>query len=152
MKKLRNVTNVFMYIKTHYSETILAKIRKLEKTMIKYSFQTNHLRLSLHCHHEKILPKDIQLKSKIKSERSKIKKAWLKSYIDVNTKLRKEAKNEFEKDFFKVMNNSVFGKTMENVRKHRVIKLVTTEERRIKLVSEPNYHTTKHFSDKLLAK
>ena len=152
MKKLRNVTNVFMYIKTHYGETILAKIRKLEKTMIKYSFQTNHLRLSLHCHHEKILPKDIQLKSKIKSERSKIKKAWLKSYIDVNTKLRKEAKNEFEKDFFKVMNNSVFGKTMENVRKHRVIKLVTTEERRIKLVSEPNYHTTKHFSDKLLAK
>ena len=79
-------------------------------------------------------------------------KAWLKPYIDMNTKLRKEAKNEFEKDFFKLMNNSVFGKTMENVRKHRDIKLVTTEERRIKLVSEPNYHTTKHFSDKLLAK
>ena len=69
----------------------------------------------------------------------------------MNTKLRKEAKNKFEKDFFKLMNNSVFRKTMENVRKHRDIKLVTTEERRIKLVSEPNYHTTKHFSDKLLA-
>ena len=69
----------------------------------------------------------------------------------MNTKLRKEAKNEFEKDFFKLMNNSVFGKTMENVRKHRDIKLVTTEEKRIKLVSEPNYHTTKHFSEKLLA-
>ena len=69
----------------------------------------------------------------------------------MNTKLRKEAKNEFEKDFFKLMNNSVFGKTMENVRKHRDIKLVTTEKRRIKLVSEPNYHTTKQFSEILLA-
>ena len=69
----------------------------------------------------------------------------------MNTKLRKEAKNEFEKDFFKLMNNSVFGKTMENVRKHRDIKLVTTEEKRSKLVSEPNYHTTKYFSENLLA-
>ena len=78
-------------------------------------------------------------------------KAWLKSYIDMNTKLRKEAKNEFEKDFFKLMNNSVFGKTMGNVRKHKDIKLLTTEERRIKLVSEPNYHTAKKFSENLLA-
>ena len=69
----------------------------------------------------------------------------------MNTKLRKEAKNNFEKDFFKLMNNSVFGKTMENVRKHRDIKLVTTDEKRNKLVSEPNYHTTKRFSENLLA-
>ena len=68
----------------------------------------------------------------------------------MNTKLRKEAKSEFEKDFFKLMNNSVFGKIMENVRKHRDIKLVATEEKRSKLVSEPNYHTTKHFSESLL--
>ena len=77
--------------------------------------------------------------------------AWLKPYIDMNTKLRKEAKNDFEKDFFKLMNNSVFGKTMENVRKHRDIKLVATEEKRNKLVSEPNYYTIKHFSKNLLA-
>ena len=70
----------------------------------------------------------------------------------MNTKLRKEAKNDFEKDFFKLMNNSVFGKTMENVRNHRDIKLVTTEEKRSKLVSEPNYHTTKHFPENVLAK
>ena len=69
----------------------------------------------------------------------------------MNIKLRKEAKNEFEKDFFKLMNNSVTKKTMENVRKHRDIKLVTTKEKRIKLVSEPNYHTTKQFSENLLA-
>ena len=69
----------------------------------------------------------------------------------MNTKLRKEAKSEFEKESFELMNTSVFRKTIENVRKHRDIKLVTTEEKRIKLVSEPNYHTTKHFSDNLLA-
>ena len=65
--------NIFMYIKTHYGETILAKIRKLEKTMIKYSSYTNHLRFFLRCHHNKILPKDLQLKSRIKTERSKIR-------------------------------------------------------------------------------
>ena len=61
----------------------------------------------------------------------------------MNTKLRKEAKNDFEKDFFKLMNNSVFGKTVENVRKHRDIKVVTTDEKRNILVSEPNYNTKK---------
>ena len=69
----------------------------------------------------------------------------------MNTKIRKEAKNDFKKDFFKLMNNSVFEKTMENVRKHRDIKLETTDEKRNKLVSEPNYHIAKRFSENLLA-
>ena len=74
---------------------------------------------------------------------------WLKPYIDMNTKLRKEAKNDCEKDLFKLMNNSVFGKTMENIRKHRDIKLVTTDKKRSKLVSEPNYHTINLISEDL---
>ena len=74
---------------------------------------------------------------------------WLKKYIDMNTELRKKASNDFEKDFFKLMNNAVFGKTMENVRKHRDIKLVKTDHKRNKLVSEPNYHTMKLISENL---
>ena len=68
----------------------------------------------------------------------------------MNTRLTKEAQNDFEKDFFKLMNNSVFGKTMENVRNHRNIKLVTTNKQRSKLASEPNYHSTKYISKDLL--
>ena len=74
----------------------------------------------------------------------------LKPYIDLNTDLRTAAKNEFEKDFYKLMNNSVFGKTMEIVTNHRDIKLVTTNKRRNKLASESNYHSTKYISRDLL--
>ena len=75
---------------------------------------------------------------------------WLKPYIDRNTELRKEEKDEFEKDFFELINNSVFGKTMENVRNHRDIKLVTTDKRRSILASEPNYHSSKRISKDLM--
>ena len=76
---------------------------------------------------------------------------WLKQYTDINTKLRKEAKNDFEKDFFKLMNNAVFGKTVENVRMHKDIKVVTTDKWRNQLALEPNYHTTKYISENLMA-
>ena len=77
--------------------------------------------------------------------------AWLKPNIAINTYLRKKAKNDFEEDFFKLMNNAVFVKTMENARKHRDIKLVTTERRRNCLVSEAIFHTTtKFFTENLL--
>ena len=66
--------------------------------------------------------------------------ASLKPYIDLNTNLKKKAKNDFEEDFFKLMNNSVFGKAMKNLRKHGDKKLEITERRRHYLVSEPNYH------------
>ena len=66
-------------------------------------------------------------------------KAWLKSYIDMKTKLRKKGRNDFEIYFFKLKDNAVFAKTMENVRKKNY------------LVSQPNYHTTKCFSENLLA-
>ena len=69
----------------------------------------------------------------------------------MNTELRTEAKNDFEKYFFKLMNNAVFGKTLVNVRKHRDIKLVTTDKRSSQLASEPNYYTRKYFSENLLA-
>ena len=74
-------------------------------------------------------------------------KAWLKPYIDMNTELRKVADNDF--DFCKLMNNAVFRKTMENIRKHRDIELVTTDKKRSKLVSEPNYHTINLISEGL---
>ena len=73
-------------------------------------------------------------------------KSWVKPYIDMNTKLRKKAKNDFEKDFFKLMNNAVFGKTMKNLRIDRNIKLVTTGRRENYLALEPNYHTTKFIN------
>ena len=69
----------------------------------------------------------------------------------MNTKLKQKAKNNFEKCFFKLVNNEAFRKNYGNARSHRNIKLVITEKRRNYLVSEPNYHTTKLFIETLLA-
>ena len=74
----------------------------------------------------------------------------VKDYIDLNTQLRTAATNDFEKDFFKLMNNSVFGKTMENIRKHRNIKLVTTEEKYLCTVMKPNFKSGVLFGENLM--
>ena len=80
-----------------------------------------------------------------------IESAWLKPYIDKNTNLRTQAKNNFEIDFFKLMNNSVFGKTMENIRNRVNVKLVNTEERLKKLSAKPNYKSCKIFNENLIS-
>ena len=76
--------------------------------------------------------------------------ASMKEYIDFNTKLRTAAKNDFEKDFYKLMNNSVFGKTIENIRKHRNIKLITNREAYLKVVMKPNFKSGVLFGENLM--
>ena len=76
---------------------------------------------------------------------------WLKKYIDFNTNKRTLSKNDFEKNFFKLMNNSVFGKTMENLRKRVDVRLVTDKEKLLKLSSKPSYVSSKIFNENLVA-
>ena len=123
--KLKNVISLFV---TYMTKKICVHIRALKQAL-------NHGLILIKVH------RVIQFNQE----------AWLKRYINVNTKLRTETKNDLQKDSFKLMNNAVFGKTMENVRKHRDIKLVTKDKRRNQLASEPNYHTTNFFSKNLLA-
>ena len=76
--------------------------------------------------------------------------AWMKEYIDFNTELRTAAASDFEKDFYKLMNNAVFGKTMKNIRKHRSIKLVTNQEAYLKAVMKPNFKSGVRFRPSLM--
>ena len=80
-----------------------------------------------------------------------IESDFMKPYIDKNTNLRTQAKNNFEKDFFKLMNNSVFGKTMENIRNRVNVKLVNSDEKFKKLVAKPNYESRKIFNENLVS-
>ena len=103
------------------------KVNKIEKLICSIEDQKKYVI------HIRALKKPLNHELKLKKVHRIIQfkqKAWLKVYIGMNTKLRKNAKNEFEKNVFKLMNNSVFGKTMENVKNHRNIKLVTSNKRR----------------------
>ena len=80
-----------------------------------------------------------------------VESEWMKPYIDMNTKLRAKAKNNFEKDFYKLMNNAVFGKTMENIRNRKDVKLVNSVEKLRKLIAMPNYVNRKIFSENLVS-
>ena len=80
-----------------------------------------------------------------------VESEWMKPYINMNTKLRANAKNNFEKDFYKLMNNAVFGKTMENIRNRVNVKLVNSENKARKLISKPNYKSCKIFSENLIS-
>ena len=104
--------------------------------------------------HYKNLMQCLRLGMKLKKIHNGIKfieSAWLKPYIDKNVILRTQAKNNFEKDFFKLMNNAVFGKTMENIRNRVNIKLVKTEEELKKLTAKPNYESRKIFNENLVS-
>ena len=136
--------------KSHNELPFLAermKIRKVEKLVPNLNNKKKyvcHIRtLDQALKHGLVLKKVHRV---IKFEQS----AWLKPYIMKNTKLRKAAKNEFEKDFFKLMNNSVFGKTMENIRNHRDMKLATNEEKYKKYVMKPNFKDSVRFSEHLM--
>ena len=76
---------------------------------------------------------------------------WLKQYIDFNTEKRKNSKNAFKKDFFKLMNNSVYGKTMENLHKRVDVRLITNEMKLLKMASKPTYVSSKIFNENLVA-
>ena len=104
--------------------------------------------------HYKNLMQCLRLGMKLKKIHRGVKfveSAFMKSYIDMNTNLRTQAKNNFEKDFYKLMNNSVFGKTMENIRNRVDVKLVNTEEKFKKLVAKPNFKSRKIFNENLIS-
>ena len=110
----------------------------------KYKYILHCINLKLYTHLEmKIIKKHRILKFR--------QKPWLKSYVDFNTDKRKSAKTQFEKDLFKLMNNAVFGKTMENLRNRLNVKLVHNENKFKKLLASPSFHSFKIFNENLIA-
>ena len=124
---------------------VLGKVEKLVPNLndkIKYVIHYENLKL-----YESLGLKITKIHRGIKFEES----TWLKQYIDLNTNLRANANNEFEKDFFKLMNNSVFGKTMENIRNRVDIRLVNSEKKAMKLAAKPNFKHCNIFDENLVA-
>ena len=119
-------------------EKLIPNLRNKEKYVIHYKNLKQYLGLGLRL---------IRIHRGIKFEESE----WLKPYIDMNTKLRTKANNNFEKDFFKLMNNSVFGKTMENIRNRVDVKLLNDKEKNKKLTAKPNFKHLNIFCEELVA-
>ena len=137
LKKYMNFIIIYQFLPERM------KIKKFEKLVTnlhdknEYVIRTRNLKLALNYG---LVLKEVCRVNKFNQ------KAWLKPDIDMNTKLRKKAKNNFETDFVRLLNNASFGKTAENVRK-----LVPTERRRIYLAEEQKHHTAKFFTENLLA-
>ena len=124
---------------------LISKVEKLVPNLQdKTNYVIHHTTLKLY---ERLGLKITKIHRGIKFSESE----WMKPYITLNTNLRTAAKNDFEKNFFKLMNNSVFGKTMENVRNRQNIKLVTNEKQAAKLINKPNYKSRTIFSETLAA-
>ena len=119
-------------------EKLIPNLRDKEKYVIHYKNLIQCLNMGLKIKH---IHRGIRF---VESE-------WMKPYIDKNTNLRAKAKNNFEKDFYKLMNNSVFGKTMENIRNRVNVKLVNTKEKLRKLVAKPNFKSCKIFNENLVS-
>ena len=119
-------------------EKLIPNLRNKEKYVLHYENLKQYLSLGLRL---------TRIHRVIKFEESE----WLKPYIDMNTKLRTKANNNFEKDFFKLMNNSVFGKTMENIRNRVDIKLENDRKKAKKLTAKPNFKHLNIFCEELVA-
>ena len=124
------------------------KVNKVEKLVPNLHNKKNYII------HYKSLKQCLSLGLKLKKIHRGIKfkeSDWLKPYIDLNTQLRAKAENDFEKDFFKLMNNSVFGKTMENIRKRVNVRLVRSRKTARKFVNKPNFKHLEIFNENLIS-
>ena len=119
-------------------EKLIPNLRDKKKYVLHYKNLIQYLKLGMKLKH---IHRGIKF---VESE-------WMKPYINMNTELRTKAKNNFEKDHYKLMNNSVFGKTMENIRNRVNVKLVNSENKARKLIAKPNYKSCKIFSENLIS-